>query len=91
MNLGINVETIQTIDGLIVGIIVIVTIVNILTLPFQLLFKLIVNAVIGAVMLYVINLTGFIAIKITLIHSLIAGIFGIPGVIGLIIYNYFLK
>ena len=91
MNLGLNVETIQTVVGLVVGIIVLVTIVNILTLPLQLLFKLVVNAVIGAAMLYIINLTGFIAIKITLIHSLIAGIFGIPGVIGLIIYNYFLK
>ncbi len=91
MNFGVNMETIECIAGAVIGIIVLVMIVNLLTLPFQLLFKLIINAIFGAVMLYFINWTGIIAIKITLIHSLIAGIFGIPGVIGLIIYTYVLK
>ena len=86
-----NLETIQYIAGAIVGIIVIVMIVNLLTLPFQLMFKLISNAVIGAVILYIINMIGFITIKITFIHCLIVGIFGVPGVIGLIIYTNFLK
>ena len=91
MNFGANLETLECIAGVVIGIIVIVTVVNILTLPIQLLFKLVVNAVLGAIMLYCVNWIGIINIKITLIHSLIAGIFGIPGVIALIIYNYFLK
>ncbi len=86
-----NIETIECIAGAIIGVIVLVTIVNILTLPIQILFKLVVNALIGAAMLYAINWTGLMTLKITLINSLVAGIFGIPGVIGIVIYNYFLK
>lgn len=91
MNLGFEMETIEYIVGAVVGIIVIVMIVNLLTLPFKLLFWLVGNGILGAIMLYLINMVGIINIKITLIHCLIAGTFGIPGVIGLIIYNYFLK
>lgn len=91
MNFGMNMETIQGIIGVVIGIIILVTIVNLLTLPFQLLFKLIINAVFGAAMLYFINWIGIVSLKITLINSLIAGIFGVPGVIGLIAYNHFLK
>ena len=91
MNFGLNMETLECVAGIVIGIIVIVTVVNILTLPLQLMFKLIINALFGAAMLYFVNFTGIVTIKITLIHSLIAGIFGIPGVIGLVIYNYVLK
>ena len=86
-----NMETIECIAGVIIGVIVLAIIVNLLTLPFQLLFKLIINAIFGAAMLYFVNWTGIITLKITLIHCLIAGFFGVPGVIGLIIYNYVLK
>ena len=86
-----NIETIQYIAGVVIGIIAIAIVVNILTLPFQLMFKLAINGLFGAAMLYFINMIGIINIKITLINSLVAGFFGIPGVIGLIIYNQFLK
>lgn len=86
-----NFEMIEYIAGVVIGIIAIVIIVNLLTLPFQLLFKLIANGILGAVILYLINMIGIVSLKITLINSLIAGIFGIPGVIGLIVYNQFLK
>ena len=91
VNLGVNMETVEYIAGVAIGIIAIVVIVNILTLPFQLMFKLAINGIFGAAMLYFINLIGIINIKITLINSLVAGFFGIPGVIGIIIYNHFLK
>ena len=84
-------NTIESIVGTIIGIMIIFVVVKIMVLPFQLLFKLIINAVFGAAMLYFINWVGIINIKITLVHSLIAGIFGIPGVIGIIIYTHFLK
>ena len=86
-----NFEMIEYIAGVVIGIIAIVIIVNLLTLPFQLLFKLIANGILGAVILYLINMIGIVSLKITLINSLNAGIFGIPGVIGLIVYNQFLK
>ena len=86
-----NTEVIEYLAGAIVGVVVIVMVINILTLPFQLLFKLIINSVVGAIMLYVINMVGLIAIKITFIHCFIAGTFGVPGVIGLVIYTYMFK
>lgn len=84
-------NNIESIVGTVIGIIIIFAIVKIMVLPFQLLFKLVINAIFGAVMLYFINWIGIIQIKITLVHSLIAGIFGVPGVIGIIIYTHFLK
>ena len=84
-------NTIESIVGAVIGIIIIVAVVKIMVLPFQLLFKLVINAIIGAVMLYIINWIGIISIKITLVHSLIAGRFGVPGVIGIVIYTHFLK
>ena len=86
-----NFSMIESIVGTVIGIIVLFAVVKIMVLPFQLLFKLIINAVFGAAMLYFINWLGIIQIKITLVHSLIAGIFGVPGVIGIIIYTHFLK
>lgn len=86
-----NAEMIEYAAGAVVGVVVIVVMVNLLTLPFQLLFKLIINSVVGAIMLYIINLIGLITIKITFIHCFIAGTFGVPGVIGLMIYTYAFK
>lgn len=86
-----NTQLIEYVAGALVGAVVIVTVVNILTLPFQLLFKLLINSAIGAIMLYVINMIGLITIKITFIHCFIAGTFGVPGVIGLMIYTYMFK
>ncbi len=86
-----NVEMLEYAAGAVVGVVLIVVVINILTLPFQLLFKLIINSVIGAIMLYVINMVGLVMIKITFIHCFIAGTFGVPGVIGLMIYMYLFK
>ena len=49
------------------------------------LIALIVNAIIGFVVIWVINWTGLVHIPLNLITSLVAGVFGLPGVIVLII------
>lgn len=46
---------------------------------------LIVNAVIGFAILWLINYTGLVSIPINIITALIVGIFGLPGVVVLII------
>lgn len=72
--------------GLAAGLLIILALKFLIELP----FKLIWNSLIGAVILYLVNLTGLIMIKITFIHALIVGIFGVPGLILLAIYlNYF--
>ncbi len=45
----------------------------------------------GAVMLYIGNFLGLFALKLTFLNCLISGVFGIPGVIFLLIYTHFLK
>ncbi len=73
--------------GLVVGILIIVALKFFIELP----LKIIWNSLIGAAILYLVNLTGIIMIKITFVHALIVGIFGVPGVIFLAIYLNFFK
>ena len=73
--------------GLIVGILIIIALKFFIELP----FKIIWNSVIGAAMLYLVNLMGIITIKITFIHALIVGVFGVPGLVLLAIYLNFIK
>ncbi len=49
------------------------------------LVALIVNAIIGFVVIWVINWTGLIHIPLNIITSLVVGIFGLPGVVLLVL------
>ena len=73
--------------GLVAGLLIIFALKFFIELP----FKIIWNSIIGAAMLYLVNLTGLIAIKITFVHALIVGVFGVPGLILLAIYLNFIK
>lgn len=73
--------------GLIAGLLIILALKFLIELP----FKIIWNSVIGAALLWIVNLTGIITIKITFVHALIVGVFGVPGLILLAIYLNFLK
>ena len=72
-----------------VGLLVLCILAKILSLPLKLLWRFIANSVIGAIMLAIVNLAGSAlfgaTIHITVIKALIAGIFGVPGVIVVII------
>ena len=73
--------------GLVAGLLIILALKFFIELP----FKIIWNSIIGATILYLVNLTGIITIKITFIHALIVGVFGVPGLILLAIYLNFIK
>ena len=65
--------------------------VKILTAPIKWIFKLLLNAVTGFLLLFVANLiSGFFnfAVPVNLITCFIAGVFGIPGVIFLFVVTY---
>lgn len=70
----------ELVTALAVGLIVLCLIGKIVTLPMRLLWKLITNSVVGSVLLWIVNLFGA-GIQITFIKALVAGIFGVPGVI----------
>ena len=73
--------------GLVAGLLIILALKFFIELP----FKIIWNSIIGAAILYLVNLTGILTIKITFIHALIVGVFGVPGLILLAIYLNFIK
>lgn len=61
---------------------------KILSAPFKLAFKLFLNAVIGLVILFAVNLVGSVFgfhLPVTAFRCLVAGILGIPGTVILIL------
>ena len=75
------------IAGIAIGIVVFAILGKLIALPFRILWKLITNSIVGAVILWGINLFGA-GIEITFFKALIAGIFGVPGVILLLIARF---
>ena len=75
------------IAGIAVGIVVFAILGKLIALPFRILWKLITNSIVGAIILWAINLLG-VGIEITFLKALIAGIFGIPGVLLVLIAHY---
>ncbi|MDY6030036.1 MAG: pro-sigmaK processing inhibitor BofA family protein [Acidaminococcaceae bacterium] len=71
---------------ILIALVVLFVLFKLLSLP----FKILVNGVIGAVMLWIFNILGSVigfTMEITLFKALIAGIFGIPGVVALVAYQ----
>ena len=77
----------EIIAGIAVGIVVFAILGKLIALPFRILWKLITNSIVGAIILWAINLLG-VGIEITFLKALIAGIFGIPGVLLVLIVHY---
>ena len=72
------------------AVMVLCIILKIISIPVKIIVKLLINALIGGVVLFLINLTGLITLNITWITALIVGFLGIPGVIIVILIQYFL-
>ncbi|MBR2216160.1 MAG: pro-sigmaK processing inhibitor BofA family protein [Selenomonadaceae bacterium] len=73
-----------------VGFMILVVIIKMLSLPFKILKKLIVNSLIGALMLWLVSFLGApfgLAVNINIISALIAGTLGIPGVLLILAYT----
>ena len=49
--------------------------------------KVIINIIVGGIVLFILNMIPGLNLPITTINSLIVGIFGIPGVIFVVIYH----
>lgn len=77
----------EIIGSFIVGIIVLFILLRILSLPFRIVWKLITNSIVGALMLWVVNLFG-LGIDITFFKALIAGFFGVPGMLVVVLAHF---
>ena len=84
-------ETISVLLILAAAVLSVVILVKILAAPVRLVFKLLLNALCGFLLLIVVNIiSGFFdfSVKINLLNTLIAGCFGIPGALLLVILNF---
>nr|WP_246582916.1 pro-sigmaK processing inhibitor BofA family protein [Clostridium mobile] len=73
-----------------ISIIGLILIVKVFSWPLKMLIKLIINGVMGAVLLLLINTVGSLfnfSIGINAVTAIIAGFFGVPGVIFLILFK----
>lgn len=73
----------------IIGLVVLYVLIKLLKWP----IKLLINGICGVILLYIVNFIGAafgLHIAINIITALIAGIFGIPGVVALILFQLFL-
>lgn len=83
---------VEYIGYFLIAIVGLYVIVKVFSWPIKILFKLIMNAVLGVVLLVIVNLIGSyfgFSIGINAVTALIAGFLGIPGVIFLIIFKLF--
>ena len=75
---------------MLVGIVLLLIVVKLLSMP----FKLVWNGICGAILLWLVNIVGsFVGfgLKITIFKALVAGFFGIPGAIAVILFELFAK
>lgn len=73
----------------IIGGVILFLILKILSVPFKIIFKLVVNAIAGAILLLIVNLflSNFGAIvPLTNLNCILVGIFGVPAAIAMVIY-----
>lgn len=77
----------EVIFSFMVGLVVLFVILKVLSLPFRIIWKLFTNSIVGAVMLWIVNLFGA-GIEITFFKALIAGVFGIPGVVVILLAHF---
>ena len=77
----------EAVIGAAIGIIILALILKLVSIPIRLFWKFITNSIIGALMLWVVNLFGA-GVPIDILRAPIAGIFGIPGVIVILLYQY---
>ncbi|MDO4778559.1 MAG: pro-sigmaK processing inhibitor BofA family protein [Tissierellia bacterium] len=72
------------------GLMLLYIILKVLKVSAKIIFKLLVNGVMGLFLLFVFNLVGGafnIYIEMNSVNSLVAGFFGIPGIILLLLFN----
>ncbi|WKV09323.1 pro-sigmaK processing inhibitor BofA family protein [Thermoanaerobacterium sp. CMT5567-10] len=77
-----------------IGIIIIAFIVWLFGKSVKILFKFVLNSIIGYVFLLIFNFFGSIfglTLQINLINAFIAGVFGIPGIVVLLALKYIFK
>lgn len=90
---GNRMETLLLLAAFGVGLLLLWLVCKLLAVPLRILWRLLLNAVVGALLLLLVNFFGGLfglALPITPFSSLVAGVFGVPGVIVLFLLQYLL-
>ena len=85
-----SLDFLDSLGPMLVGVVLLLVIVKLLSMP----LKLVWNGICGAILLWLVNLLGsFVGfgLKITIFKALIAGFFGIPGAVAVILFELFAK
>ncbi len=83
----------ETIAIILIAVIAIVLILKLLTAPIRFAAKMLINALVGFVVLFLLNFAGSIvglSLGINWFNALVVGIFGAPGVVLLLLLKYLL-
>ena len=84
-------ETLNSILTLVLAVAIIFVLVKLISAPIRWIFKLLINALCGFVVLFLVNFFGQyfgITLEMNVFNALIAGIFGLPGVILLVLLQF---
>ena len=83
----------ETIAIILIAVIAVVLILKLLTAPIRFAAKMLINALLGFVVLFLLNFVGGIvglSLGINWFNALVVGIFGAPGVVLLLLLKYLL-
>lgn len=78
---------------MLIGVAILFVILKLLALPMKLIIKLVINGLVGAAIIFVVNLIGAnfgFVIDLNWITALIVGILGVPGVVIVAILQFFI-
>ena len=92
--MNINSLTLQDILMILVGLILAVILLRLIFGSIKKIAGLMINSVLGAIFLMIVNYFGAyfgISVGINLLTAVIAGIFGIPGILFLIVFQNFIR
>ena len=74
----------------ILAVITVVLVLRLLSAPLRLAVKLLINALVGFAVLFLLNFAGGLSLGINWLNAIVVGIFGAPGVVLLLLLKYLL-
>ncbi|HIZ10315.1 MAG TPA: pro-sigmaK processing inhibitor BofA family protein [Candidatus Borkfalkia avicola] len=83
-------ETVQYILIALAAFIALIVVLKLFKVSFRTIVKVAVNAAVGIALIFLLNLIPNVAIPVNWWTALVSGIFGVPGVIVLLILNFVL-
>lgn len=92
--MNIHSLTLQDIIMILIGLILAVILLRLIFGSIKKIAGLMINSILGAILLMVVNFFGAyigIGVSINLLTAIIAGIFGIPGILFLVVFQNFIR